>query len=302
MRFLVAGRPASSVATWSQGLRPRTVHEVTRPGRGPRPAAPDQVRWDPAHRHARPRRPSTAPTSSSTSPAPRPPGNPHSKTWARELLESRVSTTRVLAEAIARHPGKPAFLAQNGVGWLRRPRRRRSSPRTSDSRGDAFMTRRDAGLAGGRRRPPSTPAPACACCGRRRCSTAPAPPLKQHAADVQARSRRPPRATGGSTSPSISLRDWVGRGDPRRPRRIAERPGQPVRARARPPTPSSPRRSPGRCTARRSCACRPFVIKPGAGRMAHEVLGSLNVVARVPRRSGLPVPGPRRRRRARRGA
>ena len=42
-------------------------------------------------------------------------GNPHSKRWARNLRESRVTTTQVLAEAIAASDRKPAFLAGNAV-------------------------------------------------------------------------------------------------------------------------------------------------------------------------------------------
>jgi uncharacterized protein len=42
-------------------------------------------------------------------------GNPHSKRWARNLHESRVTTTRTLAEAIAASTRKPAFLAGNAV-------------------------------------------------------------------------------------------------------------------------------------------------------------------------------------------
>jgi NAD dependent epimerase/dehydratase family enzyme len=44
-------------------------------------------------------------------------GNPHSKTWQRNLRESRVTTTRTLAEAIAASPSPPAFLAGNAMGW-----------------------------------------------------------------------------------------------------------------------------------------------------------------------------------------
>jgi uncharacterized protein (TIGR01777 family) len=42
-------------------------------------------------------------------------GNPHSQRWARNLRESRVTTTRTLAEAIATSTKKPAFLAGNAV-------------------------------------------------------------------------------------------------------------------------------------------------------------------------------------------
>ena len=41
-------------------------------------------------------------------------GNPHSRKWAREVLESRVSTTRLLAETIAASERPAAFLA--GIG------------------------------------------------------------------------------------------------------------------------------------------------------------------------------------------
>jgi uncharacterized protein len=44
-------------------------------------------------------------------------GNPHSSRWARELRESRVSTTRVLAAAIADSRRTPAFLAGNAIAW-----------------------------------------------------------------------------------------------------------------------------------------------------------------------------------------
>ena len=50
-------------------------------------------------------------------------GNPHSATWARELKESRVTTTRVLAEAIA-GVGAPAGVPRRQRHLLlRRPQR-----------------------------------------------------------------------------------------------------------------------------------------------------------------------------------
>ena len=44
-------------------------------------------------------------------------GNPHSSKWARELRESRVTTTRVLAEAIRDRERPPDFLAGNGIAY-----------------------------------------------------------------------------------------------------------------------------------------------------------------------------------------
>ena len=65
-------------------------------------------------------------------------GNPHSKKWARELRESRVTTTRVLAEAIAASDRRPAFLAQNAVGFYGD---HGDEPVTeeADSRGDSLL-------------------------------------------------------------------------------------------------------------------------------------------------------------------
>ncbi len=44
-------------------------------------------------------------------------GNPHSKKWAAELRESRVTTTRLLADVIAEAERPPAFLAGNGISY-----------------------------------------------------------------------------------------------------------------------------------------------------------------------------------------
>jgi hypothetical protein len=44
-------------------------------------------------------------------------GNPHSTKWSTALRSSRVNTTSVLAEAIAAAPEAPYFVAGNAVGW-----------------------------------------------------------------------------------------------------------------------------------------------------------------------------------------
>lgn len=66
-------------------------------------------------------------------------GNPHSSAWAAELRRSRVTTTRVLAHAIATSDRKPAFLAQNAVGWYG-DHGNEVVDETAESLGDAFMT------------------------------------------------------------------------------------------------------------------------------------------------------------------
>lgn len=66
-------------------------------------------------------------------------GNVHSKKWAHDVRESRVTTTRLLARAIA-ESGKPAaFLAGNGIAYYG-DRGEEVLTETSDSRGDALLT------------------------------------------------------------------------------------------------------------------------------------------------------------------
>ncbi len=66
-------------------------------------------------------------------------GNPHSKTWARELRRSRVATTAVLAAAIAQAERPPAFLAGNGISWYG-DHGSEVLTEESDSRGHALLT------------------------------------------------------------------------------------------------------------------------------------------------------------------
>lgn len=66
-------------------------------------------------------------------------GNPHSQKWRQQMTESRVTTTRVLAEAIAKAERPPAFVVANGSSYYGD---HGAAPVTeqSESRGDAFMT------------------------------------------------------------------------------------------------------------------------------------------------------------------
>lgn len=66
-------------------------------------------------------------------------GNPHSRGWAARTRDSRVRTTMVLAEAVAKADGPPALIAQNGSGWYG-DHGDEPLPEGSDSRGDDFMT------------------------------------------------------------------------------------------------------------------------------------------------------------------
>jgi uncharacterized protein (TIGR01777 family) len=66
-------------------------------------------------------------------------GNPHSKRWADNLRESRVSTTQTLAEAIASADLKPAFLAGNAIAIYGDHGDAQVSE-AGDSRGHTLMT------------------------------------------------------------------------------------------------------------------------------------------------------------------
>ena len=65
--------------------------------------------------------------------------NPYSKRWARAMRDSRVNTTRTLAEAIATADGRPAFIANNATGWYG-DHGDEIVTEESDSRGDTLLT------------------------------------------------------------------------------------------------------------------------------------------------------------------
>ncbi|MFS3130520.1 TIGR01777 family oxidoreductase [Nocardioides sp. Bht2] len=134
-------------------------------------------------------------------------GNPHSKKWATELRNSRVTTTAVLAEAIAQAPTPPAFLAGNGISFYGDHGTDEVSE-SSDSRGDALLTQVT------RQWQAATVAASDA--GARVCvlRTAPvmdagAPPLGplRQLARLGLSTRL---GSGRQYFPMISLRDWVG--------------------------------------------------------------------------------------------
>src|SRR4051812_4782509 len=66
-------------------------------------------------------------------------GNPHSERWAHELRESRVTTTRVLAEAVASSARRPAFLAGSAIAWYGDHGEQVVTEETA-STGDALLT------------------------------------------------------------------------------------------------------------------------------------------------------------------
>ena len=134
-------------------------------------------------------------------------GNPHSKKWADKAMESRVSTTSLLARTIAAAERPPAFLAGNGISWYGDHGK---APVTEDcdSTGDGFLTR----VA----REWESATDAAREAGARVCllRTAPvmdrtSPPLKQLRLLFQAGGGAR-LGSGEQYMPMISLRDWTG--------------------------------------------------------------------------------------------
>jgi len=200
-------------------------------------------------------------------------GNPHSARWARELRESRVTTTKVLAEAVAASDRKPAFLAGNAIAWYG-DHGVEVVTEESDSRGDSFLTTVT-------REWQDAAAPAVEA-GTRVCFLRTAPvidgrgaPLKQ--LRILTRLGLGARlGSGRQHMAMISLRDWVGgvahlveHEDVTGPVNLCS-----------PQTPTNAEFTDAlaRALGRRALLVVPtFAIKVGAGRMAPEALGSLNL-------------------------
>jgi uncharacterized protein (TIGR01777 family) len=245
------------------------------------PERADQVAWDPASGRLDPSALDGVDVVVNVAGSPTI-GNPHSATWARNLRESRVSTTGTLAAAIAQQPRRPAFLAQKGVGWYRH-HRPEVLTEESDTRGDAFMTQvsrdwQDAAT-------PAVEAGARVCFLR----TVPvydrtSPPLKQLRLLFKV-GMGAQLGDGRQFFPVISLRDWVAAAV-----HVAHGPSisGPVNLCApRTPTNAEFTHALAGALHRRALLRVPaFVIKPAAGRMANEVLGSLNVTPEVLDKAG----------------
>lgn len=136
MRFLIAGS-SGFLGTRLREQLSRRGDDVTALVR--RPAGAGEVTWDP---YRTPLDPSVVDqhdmvVNLAGSPTA---GNPHSRKWAENLMDSRVTTTRVLAEAIAASKSRPTFLAGNGIG-IYGDHGSQPVAEIVDSRGDALLTR-----------------------------------------------------------------------------------------------------------------------------------------------------------------
>ena len=270
MRFLIAGSSGFLGTRLREQLQTRG-HEVTALVR--RPPGPGEVRWDPyaaplghevVDSHDVVVNLAGSPTA----------GNPHSRKWAENLRNSRVTTTRVLAEAIAASEHKPAFLAGNGIGVYGD---HGSEPLTedADSRGDALLTRvsrewEDA----------TTPAREA---GARVCVLRTAPVYDRRSEPLKAlrllfkAGLGGPLGDGSQYVPMVSTRDWVDAvihlaetGTTDGPFNLCCRTA---------PTNKEFTRELARLVKRPAFFRVPeFVLRPAAGQMSNELLGSVNCV------------------------
>lgn len=209
-------------------------------------------------------------------------GNPHSKKWSAEVMDSRVSTTRLLSRTIAAAERPPAFLAGNGISWYGD---HGDAPVTEDSEtiGDAFLTRvaRAWEEAAGEAR----------AAGARVCvlRTAPvmdkaSPPLKQLRLLFQLGGGAR-LGSGEQYMPMISLRDWVGAVS----YLVESRDVSGAFNLCCPHTPTNAeftRTLAGALRRKAFLAVPSAVLKPAAGDLAPELLGSINARPAALERAG----------------
>lgn len=273
MRFLIAG------ASGFLGSRLRTSllaagHDVTSLVR--RAPGPGQAQWDPYSAGIDTDLVEKADVVVNLAGSPTL-GNPHSSRWAEQLRESRVTTTRVLAEAIASSTRRPAFLAGNGISFYGD---HGDEPLTesADTRGDAFLTTVTIAW--------QAATQAAVDAGARVCVLRTAPVMDRDSAPLRQQLLQFRAGLGGRLGdgrqymPMISLQDWVGAvtflGE-------HEDVSGPVNL-CCPETPTNAEFTSelARLVHRPAILRVPSaVLRPAAGRMAPELLGSMRAVPQV---------------------
>lgn len=285
MRFLVAGSSGFLGTHLVAELR-RRGHGVTTLTRGGA-SGPEQAAWDPYA--GRLDRDLVAASDVVVNLAGSPTlGNPHSARWARELEESRVTTTRVLAEAIAAAPTPPAFLAGNGISWYG-DHGAEVLTESSGTRGDALLTRVTA-----RWQQATEPAAAA---GSRVCVLRTAPVLDRRAAPLKQLALLSKLGLGTKLGDGrqhmamVSLRDWVGGVVHLAEHETAGGPFNLCCATT--PTNAEFTRALAAAVHRPAFLVAPRpLLQRAAGRMASELLGSLNVRPAALQASGYTVLDP----------
>ncbi|MCZ4500107.1 MAG: hypothetical protein JWQ74_2662 [Marmoricola sp.] len=278
MRFLLAGASGFLGSRLSDSLR-LAGHEVTALVR--REAGPGQARWDPYGAGVDQALIEDADVVVNLAGSPTL-GNPHSKKWAAELRHSRVTTTRVLAEAIAASPHRPAFLAGNGISYYG-DHGDELLTEAADTRGDALLTSVT--------REWQAATDVAAEAGARVCVLRTSPVMDRHSAPLKQQLLLFKAGLGGKLGsgeqyfPIISTQDWVAavtflaeHDDVRGPVNLCC---------PKTPTNAEFTRELSRLVHRPAVARVPgFVLKQAAGKMAPEVLGSVRALPQVLTDSG----------------
>ena len=270
MRFLIAGSSGFLGTRLSEQLTSRG-HDVTSLVR--RPAQVGEVTWDPYRKPLDPAVVDEHDVVVNLAGSPTA-GNPHSKKWAEDLMNSRVTTTRVLADAIAASDSLPTFLAGNGIGIYGD---HGSQPVTemTDSRGDALLTQVS-------REWKAATEPARAA-GARVCVLHTAPVHDRRSQPLMALRLLFKAGLGGKLGdgsqyvPMISTRDWVDSVI-----HLAETDsasGSFNLCCEKAPTNAELTRELARLVHRPAFFRVPeFVLRPATGQMSNEILGSVNCV------------------------
>lgn len=275
MRFLIAGASGFLGSRLRQGLV-SAGHDVTAlVRRAPAPGAPE-ARWDPYSADLDVDLVEKADVVVNLAGSPTL-GNPHSRRWAEHLLTSRVTTTRVLADAIAASNRRPAFLAQNGISFYG-DHGDELLTEEADTEGDAFLTGVTIAW--------QAAAQSAVDAGARVCILRTSPVMDRANAPLRQQLLLFKAGLGGRLGngrqyqPMISLRDWVGA-----VMFIAEHDdlAGPVNL-CCPQTPTNAGFTQQLARLVRRPAAVPVpaaVLRPAAGRMSPELLGSIRAVPRV---------------------
>lgn len=269
MKIVIGGASGMLGSALARELR-RRGHEVVRLTRR-EPSAADESQWDPYAGLVDLDLVGSADVVVNLAGAPLI-GNPHSQKWADAVRTSRVTTTRVLAEAISKSGRHPAYLAGNGISFYG-DRGAEVLTESADSRGDALLTSvtRDWQEA----------AQPAADAGARVCVLRTAPVLDRNSAPLKQLLALFKLGLGAKLGdgrqyfPVISRRDWVDAVV-----FLAESDGVsgPVNL-CCPETPTNADFTQALARAVHRPAFLPapaFVLRPAAGRMAPELLGSVN--------------------------